>query len=187
MLAVLLVLAAGAFWNTKAPAEWSVEEVAALFEQSPWGTISRTTSGPPLRIHLASAAPMREAEIRQRQMLRFRIEPGPNFEDYDELLKQGRYIALTVYLKDPLPASDAAEANSLERDSILHIGRRNYKLITHFPPTTTDPYLRYIFPRDVKSADKSLIFDVYVPGVIYPQRHIEFDLRDMKYRGQPAY
>ena len=186
-LLAFLLLAAEPFWNTKAPAEWSAEEVATLLSQSPWATVSKATQGPPVRIHLASAEPMREAENRERQAQRFRVEPGPSFEEYQVLLKEGRYIALAVRLNEVLPASDAIEAISLDRDSILHVGRRQYKLVTHFPPTPTDPYLRYIFPREVKSTDKSLLFDIYIPGIVYPQRHIEFDLRDMQYRGRLAY
>ena len=58
-------------------------------------------------------------------------------------------------------------------DQVMPVQRR-YKLVTHFPPTPGDPYLRYIFPREVKPDDKSLLFDIYIPGLDYPQRHLEF-------------
>ena len=130
---------------------------------------------------------MRDAEARERQALRYRLDPGANFQEYQELIETGRYIALAVFLRDAIPISDGLEAKSLETDSVLHIGRRTYKLVAHFPPTPGDPYLRYIFPSDVQAKDKALFFDIYVPGVTYPQRHIAFDLREMRYRGKLVY
>ena len=186
LLAPALLVAGEAFWNVKPPAEWSIEEVTAILRQSPWATVSTATMGPAIRMHLASAAPMREAEARERR-LRAPVEPGASFEEYREMIDTGRYIALAVLLRDALPVSDGIDARSLERDSILHVGRRSYKLVTYFPPTAGDPYLRYVFPREVRAGDKSLLFDIYVPGVAYPQRHTEFDLRGMEYRGRQAF
>lgn len=192
MLAILLAAQpvlphANAFWNVKAPADWSVEEVRVILRQSPWATVSAATMGSPVRFHLASAKPMQEAEVKERQALRYRVQPGANFEDYQAMLKEGRCIVLAVLLPDATFASDAIESRSLERDSVLHIGRRAYKLLTHFPPTEGDPYLRYVFPREVKPSDKSLMFEIYVPGLSYPQRHLEFDLREMVYKGKLEY
>ena len=181
------LLAADAFWISKAPADWSIEEVRELLRQSPWATVSTATTGAPIRIHLASAEPMREAEVRERQALRFRVELGPSYDEYQAMLKEGRYIVVAVLLQDATAVSDGIEAKSLEHDSILHLGRRSYKLVTHFPPTPGDPYLRYVFPREVKANDKSLLFDLYIPGIVYPQRHIQFDLREMTYKGKLAY
>ena len=181
------LLAAEAFWNAKPPSDWSVEEVRQMMLRSPWSTVSTATSGAPIGVHLASAEPMQEAEVRQRQALRYRVELGASFEEYAAMLKEGRYIVVAVLLRDPTAISDAIESKSLERDSVLHVGRRTYKLVTQFPPTAGDPYLRYVFPRQVKPTDKSLNFDLYIPGVVYPQRHIEFDLREMIYKGRLAY
>ena len=183
----LLLLVAEPFWNTKLPADWSIEEVISMLRQSPWSTVSAASSGPAIRAHVASAAPMREAEAKERQAFRTRQDQGASFEDYQEMLATGKFIALAVLLRDAIPTSDGVEARSLEHNSILHVGHRSYKLVTHFPPTAGDPYLRYIFPRAVKPGDKALLFDIYVPGIVYPQRHIEFDLREMKYRGKIEY
>jgi hypothetical protein len=171
----------------KAPADWSAEEVRELLEHSPWATVSRATMGAPMPIHLASAEPVIEAEARERNARRYRVEPGPNFEEYQGMLSEGHSIVLAVLIPDPQAMSDAIESKSLERDSMLHIGKRNYRIITSFPPSPGDPYLRYVFPRDVKPGDKSLMFDIYIPGAKFPQRHIEFDLKDMIYRGKLAY
>ena len=186
-LAATLLLAAEAFWNAKPPADWSIEEVRQMMLQSPWSTLSKATSGPPVHIHLASAEPMQVAEALERQAQRYRFEPGANFEDYVAMLKEGRYIVIAVLQRDLSASTDSIEAKSMERDSILHIGRRSYKLVTHFPPTAGDPYLRYVFPRDVKPNDKALHFELYIPGIVYPQRHIEFDFREMMYKGKLAY
>jgi hypothetical protein len=176
-----------AFWNVKPPSEWSAEEVREILQHSPWATVSKATMGGPLKIHLASAEPMIEAEIRERQARRYKVEPGPSFEEYQALIKEGNSIALAVLIPDPVAMSDAIESRSLERDSVLHVGKRTYKLVTYFPPNPGDPYLRYVFPREVKPGDKSLMFDIYIPGIAYPQRHIEFDLKEMVYKGRPTY
>jgi hypothetical protein len=178
---------ANAFWNTKAPADWTIEEVREILQRSPWAAISPTPRGAALRMHIASAEPMRAAETRERQATRYRVEPGPNFEEYQAMLNEGHSIVLAVYVPNLLAISDAEESRSLEHDSVMHVGRRSYKLVTNFPPTPGDPYLRYVFPREVKPGDKSLSFDIYVPGYTYPERHVEFDLREMTYKGQPAY
>ena len=187
LLGPFVLPAAEPFWNAKPPADWSIEEVTAILRQSPWATVSTATRGPAIRMHVASAAPMRAAEAKERLALRRRTDPGASFEDYQEMLATGKYIALAVLLKDVLPTADGTEARSLEHDSVLHIGRRTYKLVTHFPPTAGDPYLRYIFPGEVKANDKALLFDIYVPGIPYPQRHLEFDLKEMVYQGKVAY
>lgn len=154
---------------------------------SPWAMVSRAERGGTAVVHLASAEPIQLAEAKERQARRHRADAGPNFEEYQALLKEGRYIVVAVLVRDPTAVSDSIESKSLERDSVLHIGRRTYKLVTHFPPTEGDPYLRYIFPREAKPNDKSLNFDLYIPGIVFPQRHIEFDLREMQYKGKLAY
>jgi hypothetical protein len=130
---------------------------------------------------------MREAEALERQTRRYRVDLGPSFEEYQAMLDEGHSIVLAVQIPDPKSLSDAIESKSLERDSVLHVGKRSYRLTTNFPPTPGDPYLRYVFPRDVKPGDKSLLFEIYIPGVNYPERHIEFDLKDMLYKGKLAY
>lgn len=177
----------GAFWNSKEPADWTIEEVSKLLEHSPWATTSKASRAQPIRMHLATAAPMKEAEKRERQAQRRRSVGGPNFEEYQSMIADGKYIALAVLLPDEKAVADAAEARNLERDSVLYVGKRSYRLVTTFPPTDGDPYLRYIFPRDVRPGDKSLLFEIYIPGGLYPERHLEFDLKSMVYRGKVEY
>jgi hypothetical protein len=75
----------------------------------------------------------------------------------------------------------------MEKESVLRIGRRKYRMTGHFPPAPTDPYLRLVFPREVDPQDKSLRFELYLPGVPSPYRWAEFRLREMRYRGEPAF
>jgi hypothetical protein len=189
LAAALLIAAAGenSFWNSKAPADWSIEEVRLLLQQSPWATVSRATLNAPIPIHVATAEPMRIAEAKERVASRYHVEPGASFEEYEGMVAEGKYIVLAVAMRDSSAMADAIESKSLEKDSVLYAGKRAYKLITVFPPTPGDPYIRYVFPRDVRPGDKSLSFDVYIPGVNYPQRHLEFDLREMIYKGKPSY
>ena len=89
------------FWNAKAPADWSAEEVRELLRQSPWATVSAATMGPRLNIHLASAEPMREAETRERLALRYPVQPGASFEEYQSMLKDGRTSHWPFYFGTP--------------------------------------------------------------------------------------
>jgi hypothetical protein len=54
----------------------------------------------------------------------------------------------------------------------------------HFPPSAGDPYLRIAFPREVTANDKSVNFELYVPGVGIPFRSVEFRVKDMTVKGK---
>src|ERR1700691_2293421 len=71
LFAILLMFAAS-FWETKAPAHWTEDELARMFTESPWGqmvaaTAVKDTLGTPVQIYLASAGPMQEAEKERRR------------------------------------------------------------------------------------------------------------------------
>jgi hypothetical protein len=53
-----------------------------------------------------------------------------------------------------------------------------------FPPSESDPFLRLAFPRQVELSDKTLTFDLYLPGVPAPFRSAEFSLKDMVVAGK---
>src|SRR5678809_1435483 len=73
----------------------------------------------------------------------------------------------------------------LENESVMLIGKnRKHKLVGHFPPTPADPILRLVFPREVKPTDKSVVFRLYLPGVDFPERELEFEVRDLMYHGK---
>jgi hypothetical protein len=54
----------------------------------------------------------------------------------------------------------------------------------HFPPTAGDRFLRLAFPREVQATDKTVVFDLYLPGVPNPYREAEFQVKDMLVNGK---
>ena len=44
--------------------------------------------------------------------------------------------------------------------------------------------LRLIFPRAVKPGDKTVLFRPYLGGLKFPQREIEFRVKDLTYQGK---
>jgi hypothetical protein len=64
------------------------------------------------------------------------------------------------------------------------VGRKRLKMTGHFPPSPSDPYLRMAFPRQVTVNDKTVSFELYLPGVAIPFRAIQFTLKDMLVRGK---
>lgn len=187
--AALLLAAGPAFWHEKPPAEWTLDQVQQLLTDSPWAQMAGAgpkSVAPPVRIYVASAEPVIQAEDRLRAA-RKQNSTDPSWEDYREYLlaEHGKLIVVAVAMSDPAAFADAAEGRQMEKESVLRIGKRRYKLAGHFPPSSTDPYVRLAFPRDVREGDASLVFELYVPGVAY--RAAEFRLKDMVYHGRPAY
>ena len=99
----------------------------------------------------------------------------------------GQYIVLAVLVPDRKVFADAVIASKIDSDSRLFAGGKEWKPITHFPPSSTDPYLRVVFPRRVEQKAKSLEFTVYVPGVTDPYRRLLFPINKMTYRGRVEY
>jgi hypothetical protein len=185
----LLLLAGPAFWNDKPPADWTMDEVLRLLTDSPWGQIVEAgprSQGPRLAVYVATADPVMQAEDRLRAA-RKQPTADPSWEDYREyiLAEHGKLIVVAVRLPNPDQFSDAAEGRQMEQESVLKIGKRRYKIAGHFPPSSSDPYVRLAFPRDVRPGDRSLVFELYIPGVSY--RAAEFKISDMTYRGKPSF
>jgi hypothetical protein len=78
----------------------------------------------------------------------------------------------------------AEESKRMEEESVMLIGRKEYKILGHFPPTPTDPVLRLIFPRMVKASDKTVLFRLYLQGLNFPEREMEFRVKDLVYQGR---
>ncbi len=185
MHAVCLVLAlyATPFWETKAPREWTEQELQAMLQNSPWAQQADPT--PPATAYLATARPIREAEAEQH---RRSATPPPEAAnpDYAEFLHNdnGKHLVLAIPYPDPNSLADAAEARRMEKETILKIGRRKIQMDGHFPPTPSDPVLRLIFPRNIEAGDKTLVFELYLPGYSFPEKGVEFRLKDMFYKGK---
>jgi hypothetical protein len=188
-LVSLLLLMGPPFWEVRAPAEWTEEDLEELMGNSPWSQAARAPlTGDSVRVYLATARPMQEAEseLRRRKPHPAAAE-DPSADEYREFLREnrGRVIVLSVLLPNWDPRSDPVAEKKLEEESLLRAGRRRYKMIGHFPPTPADPYLRLVYPRAVTAADKDFRFELYLPGLASPYRTVEYTVKDLLYKGQP--
>ena len=71
----------------------------------------------------------------------------------------------------------------MEEESVMKVGRKRYQMVGHFPPTPSDPYLRLVYPRAVGPGDKTVTFELYLPGN-GPYHDAEFRVRDMLHKGK---
>ena len=193
-LAMLLFLAAS-FWETKAPADWTDNELLILFTDSPWAQMVdssvKDTHGAPVQVYLASAAPMQagEKERERRYIRKGNGTPPPESPmdiEYrlwleDNLSKQ---IVVAVRIPRTKDFEDGAQTKRMEDDTIMHVGHKKFKMTGNFPPTQRDPYLRIAFPREVQASDKTVTFELYVPGATPPYRTADFKVKDMLVNGK---
>jgi len=187
---VFLLLAAP-FWETKQPADWSVEELRQLVTDSPWAQAaepSRPDAGTMLvPVYFATAKPMRLAEAEIRRRFRSKgVQEGINEADYREFLEQdaGKSIVVAIRMADKLALADATEADHMEQESLLRIGHRKYKVKMQFPQSVNDPFVRLVFPRDVRPEDKRIDLELYIPGTGAPYRDASFNLKEMVFQGK---
>jgi hypothetical protein len=177
----LLALLAAPFWETKAAREWSDEEVQLLLHDSPWAQTAGTEPlGSPVQVYLATARPVQEAE----EELARRRGKQRNDEYVDYVRQEGaRNVILAIAFPKWTLLADAAESQRMQEESIMKVGRKKYKMSGHFPPTPSDPFLRLVYPRVVAETDKSVIFELYLPGS-GPYHEAEFRVRDLRYKGK---
>lgn len=191
-----VLLFARPYWETKPPAQWSEAELTALLTNSPWAQVmdspSKAVPAPGVQAYLATASPMIAAEKEAERRAKLHRKPGPEPEDnplageYREWLEQNRatQIVLAVRIDSNRGFSDEKEVERMEDESVMRVGKRKIKMTGHFPPYEGDPYLRLAFPREVNLSDKTLSFDLYLPGVPVPFRNAEFKLKDMLVDGK---
>jgi hypothetical protein len=130
---------------------------------------------------------MEAAEKEADRRVRIRRKPGtetapnPLAEEYRAWLEENRasQIVLAIRIENSRAFSDDREIQRMENESVMRAGKKKLKMTGHFPPSDGDPYLRIAFPRQVESGDKTLAFDLYLPGVPVPYRNAEFKLKDM--------
>jgi hypothetical protein len=182
-IALWLALAAAPFWETKAPRDWTDEQLRMLLTDSPWAQAAGSGGAP---VFLATAQPIREAEQERwrRRKTKGSEPPDPEYTDF-LANDQGRHIVLAISYRDPRPLADAAEARHMEEESVLKVGRKKFKITGQFPPTPMDPYLRLVYPRQVGPNDKALVFELYLPGTAGTFQIVEFRLKELLYRGKP--
>lgn len=190
-LAVALFLAAP-FWETKAPADWSEQELITLLTDSPWAQMAAAPDGgkaAPVQVYLATAAPMEQAELERDRRYKRKHPNAPPDDmtlEYRAWLKENRATSIVLAVAIPnIFADDAAQdSQRMQQECIMEIGRKKIKMTGDFPPTASDPYLRLAFPRAVTEKDKRVTFELYLPGVPLPYRTVEFNVRDMILNGK---
>jgi hypothetical protein len=143
-------------------------------------------------MYLATAAPMQAAEQETARRAKLQRKAGadqpesPLAAEYRNWLADNRdtQIVLAIRMESNRGFADEQEVRRLEDESVMRVGRRKIKMTGHFPPYPGDPYLRLAFPRQVALSDKTVSFELYLPGVPGPYRLVEFKLKDMLVRGK---
>lgn len=186
-----MALLAVEYWD-KPPEQWSQDQVETILTASPWARIAEGTGrlkGAPLLIYIASAEPLRlaEAELRRRDTKPRREDMLA--EDYRAWLSEdgGKHIVVAVRVADPRAYDDAKEVKRMEKECTLKVGRRKVRIDGHFPPSSSDPFVRLAFLKEGAENEKNLEFDLYIPGVPAPYRTAEFVVKDMLYKGKPNF
>lgn len=183
LLAALFFLAPP-FWETKPPERWTARELDTVRHDSPWAQ----TLGPEPKVlvYLATAGPIEDAEAEER--LRTKAPLAEPDADYLEYLWEHREQHFVLAIPEVTLAGlqKPGEERLMEEQTQMVVGRKAYKIIGHFPPTEADPVLRLVFPREVQATDKSVLFHLYLPGMPFPTRDLEFRTKDLMYHGKLA-
>jgi hypothetical protein len=170
------------FWETKAPELWSAAEIDLLRTNSPWAQV--TGQDPAVLVYFATAAPIEEAEgelrLRTRNSLR---EPDPDYLTYLSEHRDKNFVLAIPYATLNRLGKEE-EFRKMEAASVMVIGRKTFKIVGHFAPTASDPVLRLVFSREVQATDKRVLFRLYLPGVDFPDREVEFPVKDLVYHGK---
>ena len=189
---LLLFLFAVPFWTSQPPAEWSDAQLTALLTNSPWAESvdGPAPTSPPVEVYLATAGPMQLAEKEAGRRVSLRRKPGsaaPQNTEYNLWMQDNAatQIVLAIRIDNNRGFLDEREVKRMEEETRMRAGKKKIKMTGSFPPTESDPYLRLAFPRQagdaptVELSDKTLYFDLYLPGVPAPFRTAEFKLKDM--------
>jgi hypothetical protein len=179
---VALFLFAQPFWETKPPEKWTSNEIAFLRTSSPWA--QQIGPEPTILIYFATAAPIEEAEaelrLRGKNPLR---EPDADYLAYINRNREDQFV-LAIPYANPEKAGSAEEVKHMEDECVMIVGRKKVNISGHFPPVAADPVLRLVFPREVQPTDKKVVFRLYVPGIQFPEREVDFSVKEMIYHGK---
>jgi hypothetical protein len=181
----LVFFLAQPFWESKPPEAWTLTQIETIRSDSPWA--QRSAEAPQTVMFLATAAPIEHAEAELRLRLKKNPHPMPEPDpDYVEYVSSHRDENFVLAITYPTLAGlgDARESRRMEEESVMLIGGKSYGIVGHFPPTPSDPVLRLIFPRVVKPADKTVLFQLYLDGLKFPEREVEFRVKDLIYQGR---
>ena len=191
---LMLFLFADPYWVSKAPPEWTDAQLRALLTNSPWAQAvpGPGANSPPVEVFLATAAPIQLAEKENDRRVQARRRPGPlppespAISEYRLWMEDNRatQIVVAVAIQNNKGFLDEREVRRMEDECVMRVGKKKIKMTGSFPPSGADPYLRLAFPRQVELSDKTLYFDLYLPGVPAPFRSAEFTLKDMVVAGK---
>ena len=189
-----LLLLAAPFWDAKAPADWTDIEVSQMLADSPWAqaAVGPSPNLPVLPIYLATAKPVQLAEAERERRATAKLKgKAPDFDpfadEYATWLAQNSkdQIILAIRVGNSRRYSEAKELDLLEKDSVLRVGKKKIQMTGYFPPSSHDPYLRIAFPRpQLQPGDKTIRFELYLPGVPGPARTVEFKLDTLMFAGR---
>lgn len=178
----LLFLLSSPFWQAKAPQQWTHGEIDTMLRDSPWAQI--VGPSPEVVVYLATAAPVEEAETEQRLRGKHPApEPDPDYAAYRSEHGDESFV-LAISYGPGVRFGSEQDRRRMEDESEMIVNRSKHKIVGHFPPADTDPVLRLVFPRIVKPTDKSVIFQLYLPGIPFPEREVEFRVKDLMYHGK---
>ena len=178
----LLFFLAQPFWEANPPEKWTDAQVEEICHNSPWAQV--TGPSPEVLVYFATAAPIEEAEteIRSRLKKPFR-DADPDYRAYITE-NRDRHFVVAIPYASLAKLGEAAEQKKLEQETLMIVGKKKIKMVGHFPPTESDPVLRFVFPREVQPTDKKVVFRFYLPGVQFPDREVEFPVKDLIYHGK---
>jgi hypothetical protein len=178
----LLFFLAPPFWETRPPDQWTDRELATLLSGSPWAQVIGPTPG--VLVYFATARPVAEA---QAELRRRSHQPPPTPDsDYLSYLddNRGKQFVLAIPYASLTGLGRADEERRMEKETAMLAGGKTYPMVGHFPPTPSDPVLRLIFPREIRPGDKRVAFRLYLPGIDFPERELDFNVKDLTYHGK---
>lgn len=184
LLLPLLLFLGQPFWETKPPDRWTDTEIDFVLHRSPWAQVMGPA--PEIPMWLATAEPIEEAEAEARlRVKKPEKEPDPDYAGYITEHASEVFVLALEY-PDRTGLGNAADQKRMEDTSVMKIGRKTYQIVGYFPPTKADPVLRLVFPRSVQATDKNVEFELYLPGLPFPEREAEFRVKDLMYHGKLA-
>ena len=90
------------------------------------------------------------------------------------------HVILAVRVGNNTAFSQEGEIRRMQEDTAMHSGNIKVKMSSYFPPTASDPYIHFAFPRSViQPQEKFLDFEVYLPGTASPFRTVLFTVGDL--------
>lgn len=181
----LLFYLAQPFWEAKPPEQWTDREIDLMRISSPW--TETVGPSPEVLAWIATAQPMEEAEAEARLHKRNPLrQPDPDYLNYLADNREKVFVLAIGYPSLDRLGSESGAWKTVEKETTMRVGGKSYKLEGLFPPAPSDPVLRLIFPRAVKASDKSVLFQLYLPGLPFPERDAEFRVKDLSYHGKLA-